>query len=341
MVTKNRRTKAQPSILVTGGTGFLGAHLLRYLVESGEKNIRVMASSIPEWVNELGIEGVQGSVTSREDIERALEGVSEVYHLAGMVSRDPKDSRRMFEIHVDGTRNLCEAAASGSVKSIVLVSTSGTIAVSDNAETLPDESYPPPLEIISRWPYYSSKLYQENVAIERFSGKGRRLSIVNPSLLLGPGDSRLSSTKIVLDFLSRKINAVPSGGLNFVDVRDVVPVLYNAMKQGQHKERYLVGAVNWSFEKFFGRLERLTKVNGPRLKLPSSITVNGSRMLHSLFSHWNMSSPVSPDEIEMAEHFWYLDSSKAKSRLNFSPRDPSDTLSDTVNFVRQKFFWNA
>src|SRR4029453_5632657 len=98
-------------------------------------------------------------------------------------------------------------------------STSGTIAVTKDGDVTPDETYPPPLDIISRWPYYASKSYQEMAALERFSGKGLRLVIVNPSLLLGPGDDRLSSTKVVLDFLSKKISAVPSGGLSFVDVR--------------------------------------------------------------------------------------------------------------------------
>ena len=106
------------------------------------------------------------------------------------------------------------------MKSIVLASTSGTIAVTEDGEIVPDESYPPPLDIVSRWPYYASKLYQEMAALERFNGKGLRLVIMNPSLLLGPGDERLSSTKVVLDFMARKISAVPTGGLSFVDARD-------------------------------------------------------------------------------------------------------------------------
>ena len=103
---------------------------------------------------------------------------------------------------------------------MVLASSSGTIAVSEKGDIVSDETYSAPLDIIARWPYYASKAYQEMAALERFSGKGLRLVIMNPSLLLGPGDDRLSSTKVVLDFMARKINAVPNGGLNFVDVRD-------------------------------------------------------------------------------------------------------------------------
>ena len=154
---------------------------------------------------------------------------------------------------------MCEAAQAAGVRTIVLASTSGTIAVTEDGDTIPDEEWLTPLEIVSRWPYYASKIYQERVALENFSGANRRLVIMNPSLLLGPGDDRLSSTKVILDFLARKIMAVPGGGLSFVDARDAATVLRVAMRRGRHGERYLVGAANWSFDKFFGRLERQTK----------------------------------------------------------------------------------
>jgi dihydroflavonol-4-reductase len=206
--------------LITGGTGFLGSHLVRQLTEEGAKDIRVMATSIPDWVVDLGVETFQGSITNADDNKRAVEGISEIYHLAGKVSRERKDARAMYDVHVEGTRLLCDAAKAAGVKTIVLASTSGTIAVTKDGDVVPDETYPVPLDIISRWPYYASKAYQEMAALERFHGKGLRLVIVNPSLLLGPGDDRLSSTKLILDFMARKIGAVPTGGVSFVDARD-------------------------------------------------------------------------------------------------------------------------
>jgi dihydroflavonol-4-reductase len=329
--------RVQPYTLVTGGTGFLGSHLIRQLVEAGEQNVRVLATTAPAWLGELGVETVAGSVLNRADVARALDGVGSVYHLAGRVSRDRDDAHRMYELHVEGTRVLCEAATTAGVKSIVLASSSGTIAVTDDATALPNENWPPPLDIISRWPYYASKYYQERVALEHFSGAGRRLVIVNPSLLLGPGDDRLSSTKVVLDFLARKIMAVPGGGLSFVDARDAAEAMRAAMKRGAHGERYLVGAANWTFTKFFGRLERLTKVSAPRFSLPSKFAVSGARAIHSLYRQWKLAPPVEPGEIEMAEYFWYFDTSKAARALGFAPRDAADTLQDTVTYVRENF----
>src|SRR4029079_3285353 len=164
--------------------------------------------------------------------------------------------------------------------------TRGTIAVTKDGEVVPDETYPLPLDIISRWPYYASKAYQEMAALERFNGKGRRLVIMNPSLLLGPGDDRLSSTKLILDFMARKIGAVPTGGVSFVDARDAARTVSVAMKKGRHGERYLLGAANWTFSKFFGRLERLTKVSAPWLALPSRLPISGASLLDSLSKQW-------------------------------------------------------
>lgn len=332
--------RQRPVTLVTGGTGFLGSHLVRLLVEEGVRPLRVLTTSAPAWLEELGVEVVEGSITSPETVARAVEGAAEVYHLAGRVSRNEMDAHEMYRLHIEGTRVLCEAARAAGVRSIVLASSSGTIAVTDAGDVVPDEDWPTPLDIISRWPYYASKLYQERVALESFSGKGQRLVIMNPSLLLGPGDERLSSTRVVLDFLSRKIPTVPKGGLNFVDARDTARAFHSAMQNGAHGERYLLGAANWTFDKFFARLERITKVPAPFISLPSKLAVAGARGLSSVFRQWKLAPPVEPSEIEMAEYFWYFDSSKAQAELGFEARDPQETLLDTVNYVRENFLGN-
>lgn len=329
--------RPRAATLITGGTGFLGAHLVRQLVADGAKDIRVMATSIPDWLVGLGVETFEGSITKEDDVKRAVEGISDIYHLAGKVSRERDEAREMYKVHVEGTRLLCDAAKTAGAKSIVLASSSGTIAVTEDGEVVPDESYPPPLDIVSRWPYYASKLYQEMAALERFQGKGLRLVIMNPSLLLGPGDERLSSTKVVLDFMARKISAVPGGGLSFVDARDAANAFRVAMKQGQHGERYLLGVANWTFQRFFDRLQRLTKISAPKFALPAKLMVTGSQIVDSLFKQWNFASPVEPAAIEMAQYFWYLNCAKASRELSFRPRDPGETLHDTVSYLRENF----
>ena len=328
--------KSEKKILITGGTGFLGVHIVRQLLDAGAKNLRVMASSVPTWMADAGVEAVNGSVTNRETVAEAVRNVSAIFHLAGKVSRDNGDAALMNKVHVEGTRVLCEAAKEAGVQTMVLASSSGTIAVSEDEQVF-DETFPQPVEVISQWAYYASKYYQERTALENFDGEGRKLVIMNPTLLLGPDDERLSSTKIVLDFLGRKIPYCPSGGLSIVDARDAATAFVNALEKGGHQEKYLLGAGNMTFAEFFGRLERLSGVSAPMLKMPKAFAVAGSSFIESVFKNWGKASPVASKEVEQAEHFWYLDASKAQDELGFSPRDPQETLNDTIKYLRTNF----
>jgi dihydroflavonol-4-reductase len=323
-------------ILITGGTGFLGTHIVRQFLAAGEKDLRVLSSSVPEWMKDAGVEPIEGSVTEVADVAAAVRGASAIFHLAGKVSRDNEDAAAMNKIHLQGTRLLCEAAKEAGVDTMVLASSSGTIAVSED-EQIFDETFPQPVEIFSRWAYYASKYYQERAALENFDGDGRRLSIMNPSLLLGPDDERLSSTKPVLDFLGRKIPYTPSGGLNFVDVRDAARAFISALEKGRHQEKYLLGAANMTFEEFFGRLERLSGVRAPMLRVPKRLAMVGSSFVESVFKNWGKTSPVASKEVDQAEHFWYFDSSKAEEELGFAPRDPQETLNDTIKYLNENF----
>ncbi len=333
-------TKAKKKILITGGTGFLGTHLVRQFLDAGAKNLRVMASSVPEWMTDAGVEAFAGSVTRKEDVAAATKDCEAIYHLAGKVSFAYEGAVEMNKIHVEGTRILCEAAKEKRVKNFILASSSGTSAISETPEML-DETYPQPVEILTKWAYYASKYYQEKTARQIFKDKGDRLVILNPSLLLGSGDERLSSTKVVLDFMAKKLPTTPSGGLNFVDARDAANAFLNALDKGRHDERYLLGAANWTFAEFFGRLERLSGVSAPMLKVPKSVAIAGASFISSLYKTFNKTAPFEASEVEMGEYFWYFDSNKAAEELNFTTRDPQETLQDTIKYLRENFLGNG
>jgi dihydroflavonol-4-reductase len=334
-----RQKAASGKILVTGATGFLGKHLLEYLHQRGEKQIRILTTNaalngdIARAQEPQDIEIIEGSITSPEIVKVAVDGVQQIYHLAGRVSRSDEEKRQMYSVHVDGTRILCEGAVKAGVRKIVLASSSGTIAVTEDGFEIPDEEWPTPIEIISKFPYYASKLYQEKTARTICSDRVQ-LVIVNPSLLLGPGDDRLSSTQDVLKFLAGDIPATPSGGINFVDVRDVAPALYNAMQRGASGERYLLGGPNWTLERFFDHLERISKVSAPRFKVPARFHTVSSKLVEGVYKTIGKTPPVEPVSMEMARYFWYADSAKAREELNFNPRDPQETLYDTVQYLR-------
>ena len=321
--------------LVTGATGFLGSHLVAELCRGGDpRQVRVFSQSRSPALASVGVEVMEGSVTDERAVAAAVAGVERVYHLAGFVSRKPEDGSRMYAVHVDGTRILCAAAKAAGVKRVLVASTSGTIAVSERAEEMPDEGCPPPLSLIGRWPYYASKYYQEETA-RRACGTEVELVIVNPSLLLGPGDDRLSSTRDVLQFLNRDIPATPPGGLNFVDARDVAAILPVAMERGRPGERYLLGGHNLSFVEFFAKLARMTKVPAPLFRAPKGkLTLLATELGSSLYKKLGRTPPLSREAVDMASNYWYFDSTKARDELGWSPRDAADTLFATVTYLR-------
>jgi dihydroflavonol-4-reductase len=319
--------------LVTGGTGFLGEHVVRTLAARGDA-VRVLARSASRAFDGLKVEIARGDVLDGGDLETALAGISGVFHLAGQVSRDPDDGQTMMRIHVDGTRSLLRAAAAAGVSRIVIASSSGTIAVSES-DRIHDEESGYATEVVGKWPYYVSKIYQEKVAFELAAELGIEVVVVSPSLLLGPGDRRLSSTRDVLRFIRGQIPAVPGGGVNFVDVRDAAAATVAAMDQGRAGQRYLLGGPNWSAKEFFGRLERAAKVRGPRLRLPGKLSKLGASLMERAYQAAGREPPLDRVSVEMGEHFWYLDASKAARELGFTPRDPGLTLYDTVSYLRQ------
>ena len=320
--------------LVTGATGFLGRHLVDALGNRGVA-LRAMARVVPRDAVSSTADVVEGSLLDREAVRRAVRGCDRVYHLAGRVSRRREDARDMFRIHVEGTRLLCQEAASAGVRRIVLVSTSGTLAVSHGPDRIATEEDGDALEAVRRWPYYLSKVFQEREALDLCGEGGVEVVIVNPSLLLGPGDARDSSTSDVAKFLRREIPVIPRGGLSFVDARDVAEVLPEAMERGRSGERYLLGAANWTLARFLARLEQLSGVPAPKLSLPGPLATLGGRLLGAL-DQLGRSTPIDPVSEEMARCFWYVDSSRARRELGFSTRDPSETLLDTVRDLRQR-----
>ena len=322
-------------VLVTGATGFLGEHVVATLVHRGFA-VRALARSRSAVLEELGAEVVRADVAS-DELAPALDGVDAVFHLAGVVSRDPDDGQRMMRTHVDGTRRVLEAMAAGGVRRMVLASTSGTVAVSERDEVL-DESAGYAEELVAGWPYYVSKIYQERLAFRLGAELGIEVVAVNPSLLLGPGDRRLSSSGDVLRFLRGQIPTVPRGGINFVDARDAAAATVAALDRGRPGERYLLGGPNWTMKEFFGRLSRVAKVRGPWLRLPSSLD-GLQRRAASFVEHAYRSRgkepPVDRISVEMSEHYWWFDSAKAERELGFEARDPALTLHDTVAYLRR------
>jgi len=324
--------------LVTGATGFLGRHLVRALLDHGHAVVALVRKPTTDLPSE--VVQAQGDILDRESIAIAARGTDGVYHCAGKVSRKPEDAQELHEIHVTGTKNVLAACTEAGVHRLVVASTSGTIAVSEDPDKVSTEEDDAPIGVLNRWPYYRAKLFVEKAALDRH-GADLEVICVNPTLLLGPGDVNASSTEDVRLFLERKIPAVPPGGMSYVDVRDAAEGMRLAMERGVGGRRYLLGACNLTIKEFFARLERVSGVRAPLIPMPRAkqardLARTGAQMLERITTRLGVPIAVDPISLDMAHFYWYLDATLAETELGWTPRDPIETLSDTVRDLEER-----
>ena len=322
-------------ILVTGATGFLGHHVLRVLRHDPRfqsEPVRLLVRRPTKQMRARGYDLVRGSVTDKEAVETAVAGCRYILHLAGKVSRSAADAPEMMQLHVDGTRLLCDAARSAKVERVVIASTSGTIAVADEPVVL-DENAASPLERVRHWPYYLSKIFEESVVMAAVRC-GLPAIILNPTLLLGPGDRRLSSTGDVLRILDGEMQSVPRGGMSAVDVRDAASAFFAALTRGTIGGRYLLTAKNLTCADFARQVAQIAKIPAPTMRLPSGIERWTASLIEDLAAVRNRAPSIDRVTVEMAQAHWYCDASKAQRELGFSPRDFDLTLRETIEWLR-------
>ena len=342
MKTSNKTTKKSPKrpskskVLVTGASGFLGRHLVELLCGQSESVVALVRRPSLQ-LEKLGVETVLGDIANSDDCQRALARVKTVFHLAGLVSRHPEDASARYRIHVDGTRTLLQQAARAGVERIVVSSTSGTIGVSENPDEISNEQSPYRLNTVSRWPYYLSKIYQEQAALDISTREKLDVVLVNPSLLLGPGDERGSSTTDVENVIRGRVPLIPSGGgVAFVDARDAAAGCLLAMDKGATRERYILSAANMPLETFLAKIARLAKKAAPRPWIGADLLHSTAKLLDGLANHFGRRPPIDVQSVEMAQYYWYVDNTKAKEDLGFSIREPQQTLVDTVRDLQKR-----
>ncbi len=322
-------------LFITGGTGFLGQAVVRALLEAGHTVHAMVRDPRTRYLPE-GAQKVEVSFDDAEGLVAALTGMDAIYHLAGKVSRAPEDSPAMYAIHVEATQKLLAAAEKAKVRKFILASTSGTIAVSEEARGAATEEDDAPLEVVGKWPYYSSKRMQEQEVLRWDADDRIEAVVLNPSLLLGPGDERLSSTTDVLNVLNKRIPAITDGTAAIVDVRDCAPAFVAALTKGRRGQRYLLNGSNMKVRSFIERVANAGDIMPPRFSLSKKWALAGARFMEGLYKAGDRISPVDAVSVDISAHFWDCDASLAKKELDFMPRDPQKTIQDTVRFLEQK-----
>jgi nucleoside-diphosphate-sugar epimerase len=255
-------------ILVTGGTGLVGAHLLYELTNSGlqVKALR-RAQSNTGWVKKIfsyytgevdelfaRIDWVEGDILDYLSLEEALQGVTKIFHCAAIVSFHGDDNDMMLNNNVKGTGNLIDAAIHNGVKQFCHVSSIAALGKTQDGSEINEETYWTPSKRKSG--YSLSKFFSE-MEVWRGIEEGLEAVIVNPSIIIGPGNWDIGSPKL-FQSIWKGLNYYTKGITGFVDVRDVVKAMIVLMDEAQFEkvksQRFILNAGNISYQELFNKI---------------------------------------------------------------------------------------
>lgn len=310
--------------LVTGGTGFLGSHIVRELAGRGD-SLRLLVRPGRDLSQLTGIkfERADGDICDRDSVRAAMKGVDRVFHVAGKTSMRPADRDRVFEVNVGGTVNVMEEALRAGVVRAVHTSSAGAVGPAPPHGTADETQL---FKAGHLGIAYINSKHEAETAAMRVAAKGLPVVVVNPSFVLGPDDPTGTSNRLVRRLLLRRIPAYVDGGLNVVDVRDVARGHLLADERGEEGERYLLTGRNFTLQRFFADLSRIAGVPPPPAKVPGHALLAGIEALEKA----GLPSPTTADEVRSGMQWWTYRNDKAVGQLGFAPRPHEETLEETV-----------
>lgn len=319
--------------LVTGATGFLGSHVARRLAQRGEKlKILFRKTSKTSNIDDIPAEKVYGDILDVDSVRRALEGCDTVYHTAGFVSFKKADYKKMEDINVKGTVNVLSAALEAGVKKAVYTSSQAAVGA-DPGGGIANEKTPFTLEG-EGIQYLNTKYHAEREAL-KICEKGLPLVVVNPSVVIGPGDVYLSSTGAILWYCKGKFPGYMDGTLNMVDVEDVAEGHILAAEKGRVGERYILANKNMTIKEFFDLMERITGIPSPKIKIPYYVAFASAflveRVLRLSFPNF---STMDVDSVKLSKFNWFIDSLKAVGELGFHQTPIEETVRKTIKWFK-------
>ncbi len=317
--------------LVTGANGFLGARLVRRLVERGQRvKALVRAGADLSSLADLPSDKVRiavGDCRYEHRVYAALRECDTMYHVASTHSMNEQNRRRIFEDAIDGTEATLEAARRAGISKIVVTSSAATLGTSEKPEPLDEESSFDPTFTTS---YVEAKCKAERISRDR-AALGQPIVLVNPSVVVGPGDFRPTPMGAqIISYLnlspSFKVPVMP-GGFGFVDVDDVADGHIFAMDKGRVGERYVLASENFDFRAFYQLLSDITGLSEPGDQI-SRGQADFMATIEELKSWWSGRSPLVTRK--MVETYYgkyvFVSSDKAKNELGFSPRPVRQAL---------------
>jgi len=319
--------------LVTGSTGFVGANLCAALVQRGW-SVRALhrASSRLDALQDVTVEHAIGDVTEPETLIEAIHGCDVVFHVAAVADYWRQSVDKLYRINVDGTRAVCQAALDAKVHRLVFTSSVASLGIPRPGQ-LADESHQfnlPP----ERFRYGHSKLLAEGV-VRDFVARGLEAVIVNPSIILGPGDLNLISGSIVTEVASGHVPPVyPPGGVNYIDVADVCVGHIAAAERGRAGERYVLAAHNLTHREAMQIVCEVAGIPGPRFELPRALIRPLAAMIDLAAKLLRRPLALNGDQLRMSGEFIYFDAGKAARELSLPQTPFRQTVERTYQWYK-------
>jgi dihydroflavonol-4-reductase len=323
-------------IAITGATGHIGNVLIRELLAKGNRIRAVVPPG--EDINPiqgLDIEIVQGDVRNPESLIRAFSGIETVYHLAGIISILPGKKKLLEEVNVKGTQNVVEACLKTGVRRLIHTSSIHALKEPPQGTIITEEQ---PFDPASISGGYGKTKARASLAVLKGVKRGLNAVIVCPTGVIGPYDYKISEMgQLVRSFLKRRLKVGINGAYDFVDVRDVAKGMILAGEKGRAGESYILSGQQISVPDLLSILGKISGIKAPGHLVPCWLA-RIAGILATPYYLLNKTKPLfTAYSIDVLASNSLISSSKARRELGYSPRSITESLTDTVNWLKNEF----
>ena len=316
---------------VTGGTGFIGANLIRLLLQQNyQVKALVRANSNLANLKSLEIKIIQGDL-NQTDLAQQMKGCQVLFHVAAQYSLWQADQKSLYLNNVLGTRNILNCARQAGIERTVYTSSVAAIGVRSD-ESPADETYQSPVEQLIG-DYKKSKYYAEQEAVTAIQ-QGQDIVIVNPTTPIGAFDLKPTPTgEIMVRFLQGKMPFYVDTGLNLIDVEDVAWGHLLALEKGQTGDRYILGHQNLTLAQLLAKLEQITGLPAPKKTIPYWIPYSVAWLEENILAKLGKQPTIAVDGVRMSQQKMFYDASKAVTELGL----PQSNIDLALNRAIQYF----
>jgi len=319
-------------IAITGADGHIGNVLCRVLAAEGIK-LKILLFKNKKMPIDLDAEIVVGNILDKSVLEELISGCDVVYHLAAKIAIDNKDRDAVFEVNIQGTKNVIEVCLEQNVKRLIYTSTVHSLKSFGPNEVLNETN---PLNPGSKMAYEASKAEAEMLILEA-AKHGLDAVILNPSAIIGPFDFQPSYLgQALIKIYQNKLPMLVSGGYDFVDVRDVVDAAVNAATRGRSGERYILSGQWLSLKALSETIGRVCSRKTPSFIAPMFLAKIGLPFIHAWAKLSGQHPLYTADSLEILKQSnKNMSHQKAKNELGFKIRPIDETLKDTLEWFRE------